>query len=291
MKGKDKTADLHTHSHYSDGLLSPAELVRLACKRGIKHLALTDHNSVKGVKEAEAEGKKLGIHIIPAVEMQVKDGEVLGYFIHIKNKKLLSNIKEIGKKIEKRTREWCRKLEKAGYPVSFKEIWRNFPNARGNINSFYPIYLLYLKTGFPTLQLAQELRKKKELKAPKMKDISAIKGIKLIKDAGGVPVLAHPWIDKDMLKERNIKRYIKAGLKGIEINNGDRYPYKKKGMDKKIKRMAKKYSLVLTSGSDFHGGKLVKQMPGDHNLGKNNCSEKIVRQLEDRKPYKEQAYN
>ena len=69
-------------------------------------------------------------------------------------------------------------------------------------------------------------------------------------------------------------------MKGIEINNGDRFPFKKKGINKKIRKLTKKYKLILTSGSDFHGLKILKQMPGNHDLGKNNCDERIVEQLE-----------
>ena len=75
-----KTTDLHTHSYYSDGKLSPKQVVRDAKKAGVKILALTDHNSISGVKEAIAEGKKLGVRVIPGAELRSKEGEILGYF-------------------------------------------------------------------------------------------------------------------------------------------------------------------------------------------------------------------
>ena len=270
--------DLHTHSYYSDGQISPRELVRLAKKRGIKNLALTDHNSIKGVREAIEEGNKIGVRVIPAVEIRCDRGEVLGYFINIENKKLNKEIKKIGKKVEENIKEWCKRLEKAGYNIGFKEIWKKYPRARGNINEFYPTYTLYLKGYGPTLKLAKELKKK--IRKKKIKEFPVIKAIKMIRNASGVAVLAHPWADEKALKEKNMKKYVRAGLKGIEINNGDKYPFKKKGIDKKIRKMAKKYKLILTSGSDYHGLKVVKQMPGNHELGKSNCDEKIVEKLE-----------
>jgi len=273
-----KNTDLHTHSHYSDGQISPKNLVRLAKKRKIKNLALTDHNSTKGVNEAVVEGKKLGVRVIPGVEVRCDKGETLGYFIDTKNKELINNLKKSSKLVEKRVRDYCKKLQQKGYKISFEEIWRKYPKARGNINEFYPLYELHLKGYGKTLEIAKKLRKEK-IKKMKIKELPIVKAIKLIKNAGGVPVLAHPWIDKDVLKEKTFKRIVKAGLKGIEINNGDRAPFRKKIYNKKIQNLARKYNLIITSGSDYHGLKLVRQMPGNHELGKNNCDERVIEEL------------
>jgi len=274
-----KNTDLHTHSYYSDGQISPRDLVRLAKKRGIKHLALTDHNSVGGVKEAISEGKRICVNVIPAAEIEVESGEILGYFIDIKNKELVKSLKQNREKTEDKVKDWCKKLNKGGYDITFEEIKKRFPNAKECINSFYILYLLYLKGYGRPLKLCLKLMKNKKLRPKKVKRMHALQAIKLIRKSGGVPVLAHPWVD-DM--EGNFKKmgmFVKAGLRGIELNNGDRPPFKQKGIDKKIKKVAKKYNLILPSGSDFHGKELVKLMPGDHNLGKNNCDERIVKEL------------
>jgi hypothetical protein len=275
-----KNTDLHTHSYYSDGQISPEKLVRLAKRKGIKNLALTDHNSIRGVKEAMKEGKKIGVKIIPAIEIRAKEGEVLGYFIDIKNKKLNQVIKKQRKKIKEMIKDWCKKLNRAEYNINFKEIQKRFPQSKNNISGFHLLYLLHLKGYGIMLELPKKLKKEK-IKRKKIKELSIIKAIKLIKNAKGVPVLAHPWVEEEVLKHKNMKNYLKAGLKGIEINNGDRFPFKKKGINEKIKKIAKKYKLILTSGSDYHGLKLVEQMPGNHELGKNNCDEKVVKQLKE----------
>ncbi len=275
-----KNTDLHTHSYYSDGQISPTELVRLAKKRGIKNLALTDHDSVKGVKEAINEGKKVGVRIIPGVEIRADKGEVLGYFINIKNKELNKILKIKRKRVQEGVKDWCRKLEEAGYNISFKEIQEKFPKSKNNINEFYPLYLLHKKGYGKMLEIPKKLEKE-GIKKREIKEISIVKAIKLVKKAGGVPVLAHPWIGEDVLKEKNFKKYVRAGLVGIELNNGDRSPLRKRKHIKKIRRLAKKYKLILTSGSDYHGLKIVRQMPGNHELGKNNCDEKIVEKLEE----------
>lgn len=274
-----KNSDLHMHSHYSDGQLSPKELVRLAKKRGVKHLALTDHNTVKGVEEAIAEGRKIGVDVIPAVEIEVDTGEILGYFIDYKNKALLKGLKANSRNTEARTKNWCDKLERAGYNIRFEELVKKFPKARGNINAFYLLHVLYKRGYGKPLKLAPKLWKSKKTGPKNFKKINILKAIRLIRKSGGIPVLAHPWIDDMKINFKNIKILIKTGLKGIEINNGDRAPLKSRSTVKKIRILAKKYNLILTSGSDFHGKDLIRLMPGDHNLGKNNCDEKVVEKM------------
>jgi predicted metal-dependent phosphoesterase TrpH len=278
-----RNADLHTHSYYSDGQISPKNLVRLAKRRGIKTLALTDHNSVKGVKEAFKEGRKIGVRVIPAVEVRVDKGEVLGYFIDIDNKELIKEMKKSSKSVEARIKDRCKKLKEANYDLSFQDLRKKYPKARGNINEFYVLYELYLRGYGNMMDIADKLSEQ-AIKKKKVKEIPILKAIKLIKKAGGVPILAHPWIDDEVLKEKNIKKCIKAGLKGLEINNGDRLPLRTAKHIKRIKNIAKRYKLILTSGSDFHGiPTLVRQMPGNHNLGKNNCDESVVKKLENAK--------
>jgi len=274
-----KNTDLHIHSHYSDGQMSPKELVRLAKERGVKNLALTDHNSIKGIEEALEEGKRIGVNIIPAVEIESDTGEVLGYFIDHKNKDLIKELKINSRNTEARTKDWCNKIRKAGYKISFEEIEKKFPKARGNINPFYPLHLLYKRGYGRPLKLAPKLWKNPETRPKEFKKMPIIKVVRLVRKAGGVPVLAHPWIDDMEINFRNMKHLVKAGLKGIEVNNGDRAPLKNRNAVKKIKSLARKYKLILTSGSDFHGKELVKLMPGNHNLGKNNCDEKVVKEM------------
>jgi|TARA_Y100000310_G_C20578016_1_gene761449 hypothetical protein len=277
-----KDTDLHTHSYYSDGQISPKELVRQAKRKKIKNLALTDHDSVDGVKEAIKEGKRLGVGVIPAVEVRAKETEVLGYFVDVDNKELKKDLKKGRKKVKEGVKDWCKKLQKAGFNISFKEIQGKFPKSKSNINEFYPLFVLY-KKGYGKMLKIPGIIKERGVKKKKIKERTMIQAIRLIKKAGGVPVLAHPWVDdkRKVLRHKNIKRYIEAGLKGIEINNGDRAPFKPSNMNKKIRKIAKKYKLILTCGSDYHGlPELTKQMPGNHELGENNCDKKIVEQLQ-----------
>lgn len=277
-----ENSDLHTHSYYSDGLFSPKELVRLAKKRGIKNLALTDHNSVKGVKEAIKEGKRIGVNVIPAVEIVFDGGEILGYFIDVDNKTLIKGLKGNSKKEEIKAKDFCKNLEKGGYNLNFKDVQKKFPKSKGNFNCVHPLYFLTSK-GHGSMKELIKLLFDKNRKKRKIKQINAIKAIKLIKKAGGVPVLAHPWLDFKKTFNK-IGKYVKLGLKGIEINNGDNLEFMKKISGNKdivnrIRRSAKKYNLILTKGTDFHSEGPLNFMPGNHRLGKNNCDEKIVNKL------------
>jgi hypothetical protein len=271
-----KNTDLHVHSYYSDGHTSPKDLVKLAKKRKIKYLALTDHDSVKGVKEALKEGKKQSIIIIPSVEISCDNGDVLGYFIDINNKELNKKLIQSTKKVQIQIKNWCNKLNKAGYDITFKELDKKYPKAKGNLNSFYPLFFLYLKGYGKPMELKNKLKKYRK---KKIKELTILQAIELIKNAGGVPVLAHPWLGDVKKNFKQMKRFVEAGLKGLELNNGDTFPFKKKGTNEKIRKAAKKYNLILTSGSDYHGEELINLMPGNHSLGKNNCDEKIVKEL------------
>lgn len=270
-----KNADLHTHSYFSDGELSPTQLVQLAKKRRLKYFALTDHNSVKGVREAIRAGKKYSVNVIPAVEVVCEEGEVLAYFIDVNYLPLVNLMKKTSAKIELKVKHTLAQFQALGYDIKFSDFVKKNPNARGNYNeAFYMQWFvenLKLKSWKEAIRFIQSFKfKKKKVRCP-----SVLKVIKLVRKAGGVPVLAHPWFADESILKR-ITHYKKAGLAGLEINNGDRSPLKSVKMVKLLKLLAKKHNLVLTSGSDFHGPSIVKFMPGNHDLGRNNCDERVV---------------
>lgn len=275
-----KNADLHVHSYYSDGDLPPSEVVKLAKQKGIKTLALADHNSFDGVAEAIEEGEKQGVKVIPAIEIRAKEDEVLGYFIDYENEKLKKEILKIQENLINRVKKIIIKLNKKGIKVNFENLLdRYYPN-----RNFMEIHLIkYLKSkGYGDIRelWSKYISKEGETYVP-IKEISVLNAIKLIKEYGGVPVLAHPWAEissKELLKEENFKKLIKAGLKGIETDNGDRDERRDKQTLKRIRELAKKYNLVVTSGSDFHGDYLV-QATNCHGLGDYNCDEKVVEGL------------
>ncbi len=268
-----KNTDLHTHSNYSDGTLTPKELVKKAKLKRIKHIALTDHNCVQGIKEAINAGKKLKIAIIPGVEILSEWGEVLGYYIDIKNKELLKLLDKNQKELDAGARVCIAELQNLNINISYAEVKKEFP--KYPLMCFFVAQLLVKKGIIKTpSELYKEYIGKKfklQLNLPKMDGV-----IKIIKKAGGAAVLAHPFADSDYKKEfLNIKKLVKAGLDGIEVENGQYKLYNKK-IKNKIIEISHKYNLILTSGSDFHG-KTVKS-----ELGECLCDEEVIIKLKKR---------
>jgi len=265
-----RNSDLHTHSYYSDGIFSPAEVVKQAKENGIKNLSLTDHNSLQGITEALEEAKKQNINLIPGVELRSKEGEILGYFIDFKNKELVKKVKIIQDRSREVFENTIKELNKRGINVKSEEVL-DTQLKRDNVLIVYIFKFLKNRNLISFKEIKEFM--KGELFEP---HYSAEEVIKMINDAGGVAVLAHPWYSKTFLDEIRIGELVKAGLKGIEIDNGGRGEERAGSLDK-ISEYAKKYNLILTSGSDFHGESDL--MSNEHKLGMSNCDEEVVKKL------------
>jgi 3',5'-nucleoside bisphosphate phosphatase len=273
-----KNVDLHTHSYYSDGELSPKEVVIRAKKKGVKILALTDHNSLEGVEEAIKEGEVQGIKIIPSIEIRAEEDEVLGYFIDNKNIKFKKELEKIQNNLVNRVKKIIKKLNKKEIKINFKDLLKKYsPNK--NLMEIHLVKYLKSKGLGGVGELWSKYISKKGETYVSVKEISVIDAIKMIKKYGGIPVLAHPWVEsssKELLKENKFKKLVKAGLKGIEADNGDRDERRDKKTINRIKELSSKYNLIITSGSDFHSTSLVEST-GSHEIGKHNCDEKVIK--------------
>jgi hypothetical protein len=263
--------DLHTHSYYSDGVSSPEEVVKYAKKKGVKILALTDHNSLEGIEEAVQTGKKLGVEIIPAIEIRAKEDEVLGYFVDFKNSQFKNEIRKIQQNLSNRVKKIIKKLNEKGISVSYSNLIKEYKPNKENFMEIHLIkYLVKQGMGVKSELWKKYISKEGETYIP-LREISVPKAIRLIKKFHGIPVLAHPWAEKsskELLEEDKFKKLVTAGLKGIEIDNGDRDERRDKETIQKIEYLAKKYDLIITSGSDFHGEKLIDSH-SNHDMGDN----------------------
>ncbi len=278
-----KCADLHCHSYYSDGVLSPTEVVRRAKNNGVKMLALTDHNSVSGVKEAIEVGKIEGVKIIPAIEIKFGGGEVLGYFVNIEDSKFLDSLEKIKKPYLERMKKICIQLSLERIQISFEDLKKAFPLANNNFTWTHILYYLYNKNLRNSLSEISSLIFGK-IRWNKIKEISAEEAIEIVVGAGGIPILAHPWITKKskaLLEEPKISQLVRRGLRGLEFDQGDRNEKRSEEFIKKIKSIAKIHNLILTSGSDFHGDFLIDSHEDKfhHELGAHNCEENVFDNL------------
>lgn len=280
-------ADLHTHSYYSsDSDISPTNLVKEAKKIGLKYLALTDHDSLRGIAEALRAGKKLGVEVIPGVEIHSKFGEVLGYLIDHKNPKLVGLCARNKKAANERALKTIKKLAKDGYVLNPQEMKKKYKAEilerpmlamemaeRGYATSFRDAFSRFLGNG-----------QKYSLKANFLNTETVIKTITA---AGGVAVLAHPYYEDYQSEFKNIKKLIASGLAGLECPDWRGKVNRENFKDPKeydaivsiidqIKKIAKKYHLILTSGSDFHGSIHPCNL-----LGMMNCDEAVVNELKE----------
>lgn len=249
----EKYIDLHTHSIYSDGSMTPAELVRHAKDEGLSAIALSDHDSIGGVAEAVEEGKRIGIEVIPAIELSAEadtETHILGYYIDINNPSLLEKLEYVRQVRREREEEICEKLRGLGFDVSMEEVeelaetdvlcrahFAKLMVAKGYVESVKQAFDLYLANGRPAYSGRQA-----------MTDEEAVK---LIAEAGGVSFLAHLHLTRkphDELVEF-VKRLKDVGLCGIEGYYTEYTPE----LQEEFQALARDLDMPISGGTDFHG--------------------------------------
>ena len=250
----DKLADLHVHTYLSDGTFSPEKVVEYSKENGLDAIAITDHDCCYGIERAIKAGKSLDIEVISGVELtaELDEGElhILGYFIDWKNDSFLKKLDKITKVRRERAREILRRLRAYGLDVSEKELFEL--SGAGSIGRLHIAHLLVAK-GFAS-DIPNAFTKYIGNDAPfyvKKFKLSPKEAVDMIKDVGGVSVLAHPkTIDiKNKSIEDIVGILVKDGIEGIEIYHSDHRPK----AEKEFKRLAEKYNLLVTGGSDCHG--------------------------------------
>jgi 3',5'-nucleoside bisphosphate phosphatase len=246
------TIDLHTHSTASDGLYPPAELVRRARAAGLARIGLVDHDTTGGLDEALAAGEKLGVTVVPGIEINTdlpnKRGEahVLGYYIEYESpdfQRTLTVLREArvrrGERMVERLRErglditWARVREIAQGSVGRPHIARALIE-KGYATDVSDAFDKWLSPGRPGY-------------IPRYK-LSPEDAVRLIKSARGVPVLAHPANIPD-LEAQVLPSLVFAGLQGLECYYGE---YDTTTVARLLK-LADSYGLIPTGGSDYHG--------------------------------------
>lgn len=242
--------DLHTHSHYSDGTLSPADVARRARETGIKLMVLSDHDCVAGYGEAKAEGDKLGVTVLCGVEINTRedDTHVLGYGIRPDSEALLASLEEFRLRREKRIRGVVERLQAAGLEIQWEDVRSEAERDRGQaVGRPHVADALRRKRLVRTRQEAFQkyLSKGKPGYVDPMGP-TAEEAISAIRGAGGMPVIAHPGAIFDL---DDFKGFAAIGLGGIELY----YPTHTSGTMSNLSEIARAAGLVTTGGSDFHG--------------------------------------
>lgn len=249
--------DLHTHSTASDGLLTPARLVALAVERGLRVLALTDHDTTDGLAEAQSAAETVGLRFVPGVELSthVEAGEVhiLGYFIEPTHPALRTALARFREAREDRAATIVARLTAAGAPIRLERVLALASGSIGrphvaralveaghatSINDAFERWLVRGRPGY-----VERYR------------LTPPDAVCLIRAARGVPVLAHPHSADDL--PGLLPELVAVGLAGIECYYGDYDDTRKQTyLD-----LAARYDLVPSGGTDFHGTGVAHRRP------------------------------
>lgn len=253
------TVDLHCHTTASDGALTPVQLVQRASRLGLKVVAITDHDSTDGVAPALEAAPRYGVEVIPGVEINTDvpgtEVHILGYFLDHTDPFLNSELARLRDGRIGRAKRMAEKLAEMGAPVRFERILEiagegavGRPHVAqalleaGHVASFDQAFEKYIGRDSPAY--VERLK------------FSPAQACALIRRAGGVPVLAHPVFfdrsgaikapfDLDVM----LPELIAAGLMGLEVY----YPGYDAVTTEYLMAVARRYKLLHTGGTDFHG--------------------------------------
>ena len=241
--------DLHLHSTCSDGLDTPEELVGIALASGYEAISVTDHDTVEGVERALEAAKDTSLEIIPGIELSSMDNDqdihILGYYIDHNNPDFIENIAFFTQKRYERAEEIVGCLNRLGLDVSFDTVLKiahGAPIGRPHIAEA----LLYEKFVYSYNEaFARYIGKNGPAYVPKYK-ITPRETIEMIIRNGGVPVLAHPVV---LNRDDYIFELYEYGLMGLEVI----HPLHTSEKQTYYESIAKRYGLIMTGGSDWHG--------------------------------------
>jgi predicted metal-dependent phosphoesterase TrpH len=253
--------DLHCHSTASDGGLTPGELVARAANQGIEVLALTDHDTTEGVPAALAEAQRWGLTLVPGVEISTISGReeihLLGYFIDLEHEELQALLTITREARRERAQEMLARLARLGMPVEWERVVEvsggggsiGRPHVAatlleaGHVSSYDEAFDLWIGRDRPAYVERYKLLPEE--------------AIQLVAKSGGLTVLAHPYVYNRRGERKaglNLKQWLPrlraAGLDGLEVY----YPNYPRRASRQLLALAIKHGLLITGGSDFHGG-------------------------------------
>lgn len=243
-------ADLHMHTLASDGTYPAGRIVTESIKAGLSCIAITDHDTVDSIAPAMESARGQDIEVIPAVEFTCEfngsEVHILGYLIDYKDAGLLSQLATLRKNRIERIYKIVDKLKAVGVELDPESVFRLSSGSgtigrlhvaramvkEAKVGSIYEAFQRYIGDAGPAYVLGFRL--------------SPVEVIRMITDAGGIPVLAHPYLLKS---EDLIPEFIRYGIRGLEIY----YPEHSQSMINYYLGIAREQGLLVTGGSDFHG--------------------------------------
>ncbi|MCU6708966.1 PHP domain-containing protein [Paenibacillus sp. J5C_2022] len=273
MTTRDR-ADLHTHTTASDGRYPPAQVVRLALEVGLRAVAITDHDTVAGIGEALAEGRRLGIEVVPGAELSTElhgiDVHILAYYTRNEDALWLNRLAELQGVRDRRNEQIISRLNELGVPITMNEVraaaGADDRNVAGNAaggngedagkRSARSIGRPHIAEALVAAGAAESVRDAfdRYLASGAAAYVKPVRitpqtAVKWIADAGGASVLAHPGLYRN---DELVREVLACGIHGVEAFHSDHGPEEQN----KYMAMASERGLIATGGSDFHGERL-----------------------------------
>ncbi len=253
-----KFADLHLHTNFSDGTFAPEELAARGRQLGFAALALTDHDTVEGCARMAAACTAAGMEFIAGTELTAEHADVevhlLGYLVDTQNPKLLSEIARFQAVRQDRIRQMTARLNELNVPLEVESVF-TLANCKSPGRPHVARALVQARL-VRTLDEAFErfLKKNRPAWVPKAR-MSALEGIELIHQAGGLAIMAHPGLNRT---DEIIPALVEAGLDGLECFHTKHSTT----TSEHYLEMADRYHLLVTGGSDCHGFSKNKPLIG-----------------------------
>ncbi|MBI4981653.1 MAG: PHP domain-containing protein [Candidatus Omnitrophica bacterium] len=251
-------ADLHLHTIFSDGTYTPEQLAVKAKNKGLSAISVVDHDIVSGIPSCITAGKECGVEVIPGLELSAEyngsEVHILGYLVDYNNGELIEKLEFLRKNRVERIYRIVEKLKEAGVALDPESV---FSIARGGTVGRLHVARAMVKDGLigSTYEAFQKYLGDKRSAFVLGFKFSPRQAVELIKNSGGIPVLAHPYsLNNDEL----IPEFVEAGVMGLEVY----YPEHSQSTVNFYLELARKYNLLVTGGSDCHGEAKPHEMIG-----------------------------
>ena len=247
--------DLHIHTTASDGTCTPTEVVRLAGQQGLSVIAVTDHDTMRGVEEAIREGEKLGIEVIPGVEFSSdyrgRDTHVLGYGLDSAAPALDNALAWMIHSREARNSRIVELMRADGIDISAEELRKRYPNATIGRPHLAQILVEQGRADSVSDAFARFLNKGRPYYLPRTY-LPFSDAVQTVLNCGGIPVLAHPLQYRYSAADLHtlVETAVMCGVQGIEVY----YTGYDSEQRRQLLLLAEEFGLFATGGSDFHGG-------------------------------------
>ena len=246
--------DLHTHSSCSDGLLAPEELVRRAAAAGLAAMAVTDHDTIAGVARALAAGEQQCMEVVPGLEISCFYHDIschlLGYFFDHTSSDLAVGLEVLQQRRQDRNQEMVARLRSLGISITYDELLQ--AGGEGECGRPHMAALLVEKKVVATLQQAfsRYLGNKGSAYVARER-FEMADAVAMIRNAGGVAVLAHPGLTPAIMATLHgiLASMAALGVEGVEVY----YPAHGRNVVRTLIEAAAELGLAMTGGSDYHG--------------------------------------